>query len=102
MSRFPEGHELQGVKDFKRATESTVLKAWMVIHRVTAKQVARGVGCSDRAIKYWICGQNIPDLVMAFKIEAFTKGKVPVASWLGTTIAKARWNNITIAGKRYE
>ncbi len=59
----------------------------------TQKQVAKALGVSHRSVQYWAGGQAMPSLLLAFKIEQYTQGKVPVASWLGTALARAKWSS---------
>lgn len=101
MNRFPEGSDLARSNSWERLKEETILLKWMKLRRKTCEEVARGTGASVRSIKYWMNGQALPCLISAYKIEAYTDGKVPVASWLGTAIAKAKWNNITATGKKH-
>lgn len=63
--------------------------------------MAKGCKASLRAVKYWMHGQTLPCVVAAFKIEAFSKGGIPIESWLDTTIGKAKWNGMMMGGKKH-
>ncbi len=45
-------------------------------------------------LKRWANGQSMPHIVYAFRVEQFTKGAVPVASWLATDIGRDLWANM--------
>lgn len=62
---------------------------------MSQREFARQVGCDYKMARYWANGQAVPTLVYAFKIERATEGGVPVASWLGTELAKLMWNKPT-------
>ena len=83
---------------WKRLSEETTLYKWMKMKGKTREDVAKGTDSTLRTVEYWMHGQMLPGLVSAFKIEAYTKGAVPVASWLGTAIANAKWNNTWYGG----
>ncbi len=59
----------------------------------TCAEVAAATDSSIRSVKYWMNGQAMPCLISAFKLEAYSEGKVSVESWLGTRLGKAKWNN---------
>lgn len=91
MFHIPNGSTFKRGDTWNRPDEKTMFAQWMESKRYTYKQVARTVGSSQRSVKYWAQGQSIPSLLFAFKIEQVSKGKVPVASWLGTALARAKW-----------
>lgn len=87
-------YELHGGKTrpWLREPEETLLNKWMLKNGVTVRALCHGIGCSTQMAQYWRNGQQLPGLVYAFKIEQFTKGAVPVASWLGLKVGKAQWD----------
>lgn len=102
MYRFPESSGFRRSKTWGRLREPTMLREWMRIKKKTVRDVAKGVGASVRSVKYWMNGQALPSLLAAFKLEAYTSGKVTIESWLSTAIAKAKWNEITVEGKQHD
>lgn len=74
-----------------REPEETLLNRWMLKHGVTVRGLAESLGCCTQIVHYWRNGQQLPSLVYAFKLEKFTKGAVPVSSWLGTRVGKLAW-----------
>ena len=99
MNGFSKDSPFAKVPAWDRVKEETLLLRWMKSKRKTCEEVARGTDASVRSVKYWMNGQALPCLVSAFKIEAYTQGKVPVAYWLGTAVGKAQWNCLTAKGK---
>ena len=89
---------------WRRVGEETIFFKWIKMKNKTYEQVAELTGTSARSVKYWASGQALPSLLSAFRIEQITQGKVPVASWLGTALAKAKWNNphVPVRGEKRE
>lgn len=92
MNQFPNNSPFKRSVAWGRIGEETIFGKWIKMKNLTYGQVATMIGASVRSVKYWAYGQSLPCLIFAFKIEQKTQGKVPVASWLNTAIAKAKWN----------
>ena len=93
MNKFPNGSPYQRSVAWRRMGEETVFLKWIQMKGYTLKQVGKMLNASARSVQYWAGGQAMPTLLSAFRIEQVTQGKVPVASWLGTALARAKWND---------
>lgn len=69
----------------------TPLRQWLVDNRMTMAEFARQFGCDGLTAQYWTYGQVLPSYVNAFRLDAFTNGAIPAASWLGTEVGKAEY-----------
>lgn len=98
-------HHFQNNSPYKRSTTwgringETIFGNWIKHKNFTFGHVASLTGASIRSVKYWAHGQALPSLLFAFKIDQISQGKVPVASWMDTAIAKAKWHNPHVAEK---
>jgi len=89
-----------GLSAGERPVSETPLIIWMEQHEVSCFALAQRCGVTPSAMSHWMRGQAIPPLVVAFKIERETRGKVPVSSWLGTELGQALWNSSTTDWRR--
>jgi DNA-binding XRE family transcriptional regulator len=85
-----------------RPREGTALREWLQEHDVSGFTLARRIGCDPKTIQHLSNGRTLPTLILAFKIERETEGGVPIASWLGTELARIRWNAKTFDWKSFE
>lgn len=74
---------------FKRRGCVTPLKLWLAEQGIAPYRFCFMVGANPKQVYLWVNGQGMPSLLYAFKIDAVTKGGVPVSSWLGTE--RGRW-----------
>lgn len=80
-------------KPYSRPPQETPLRLWMEREGVYQTTLALALGVSQNAVQMWATGRVVPNLVVAFKIERYTRGAVPVSSWLGTKMALEEWGD---------
>jgi hypothetical protein len=73
-----------------KAQYDTPLNDFMVANRITEYAMAKAVGCSVRAVRYWRFNQALPSIVYAKRMEDVTGGAVPMTSWLATPLGEAQ------------
>ena len=87
----PKTKWARGVPVNERPRQWTRLREWMEEQQLSCYALAKGMGCNQKTLSYWMLGQALPPLVWAFKMEKYTEGAVPASSWLATDIAGVRW-----------
>jgi DNA-binding XRE family transcriptional regulator len=95
--RHPDGTRR---RESEKPIFDSPLADWLRLQGVSQYAVARDLGCDRKTVVYWAQGRVLPTLIYAYKLEAFTKGGVPVASWLGTELAKMMWRNMGVPKKK--
>lgn len=63
-----------------KTTARYALKNLAAAHKI--EKLAESLGVTSRVVHYWIKGHCSPNLKTAFKLEAFTKGKIKASDWL--------------------
>jgi DNA-binding XRE family transcriptional regulator len=58
------------------------LRIWLDGSTLTRDAFADRIGVTRASIFHWLCGRYQPNLATAMKIESFTAGAVPAASWV--------------------
>jgi hypothetical protein len=95
QKRGPSALPLYGnLPAHKRPKRYTLLHYWLKENSVARTSFARQVGCNACMVNYWADGRCVPSLPYAFMIEKITEGAVSAATWLGTEVGKAIWNDI--------
>lgn len=82
------------VQPDKRDKVQTTLSDWMDENNLGKDALAVAIGVNHQTITNWRNGQVYPGLVEAFLLERLSKGKVPVATWLGVPPAIARFQQL--------
>lgn len=77
---------------FRTQMYETAFHNWMVNTGTRQDHFALLIGCTRGSVRNWRYGQVMPSLVYAFRIEALTRGAVPVTSWMDTPAAKWLWD----------
>lgn len=75
-------------REIKRTGCPTPLNEWLLVSGVSIGELARGCGVERNTVKAWKRGTALPSLVCAVLLQQVTKGGVPVASWMGTELAR--------------
>lgn len=78
---------------FKGTATPTPLADWLEATNTSIQKLALGVRASYHDAHSWVRGRQLPGLIYAFRIDEFTRGGVPVSSWLGTELGKWRYAN---------
>lgn len=55
------------------------------------RSLAEAAGLDRQTLQHVADGKQLPSLLAAFRLDAVTQGAVPVASWLGTDLARSLW-----------
>jgi hypothetical protein len=81
-------------KDHERPQTETALSLWLKSTQTSFYNIGRHIKAEPRQVAAWARGQKLPNLIFAFRIDKFTKGAVPVSSWLGTELGRLMWQNM--------
>ena len=96
------GYGLSGIFKIhpnKRDRVATAMAEWMDAENVSKDAVAINLGVNHESVTNYRWGRSCPGLVQAFLIERMSKGKVPVASWLGIPPAVALFQQLEMKRK---
>jgi hypothetical protein len=93
-------------KPHLRPKSETALAEWVKATGESMFGLAKRLQRHPSQVRYWVDGQQLPSLIDAFLLERETAGAVPVASWLGTELAKflvsqrgTDWTNLSALRK---
>lgn len=78
-----------------------MLLKWLETTGTSFYNFARRVDMKPDRLAYLARGQMLPDLGIAFRVQAITKGAVPAASWLGTTLGREVWNTRGVRASKF-
>lgn len=61
-------------------TGSTAFATWMAESKLSAREVATRLGCTELSVRSWAAGRRVPTIELARRIEAMAA--IPIAAWV--------------------